>query len=127
MSVPAALPLQDGMKTGRPADPAKGVNGIIIMPAFNEAHDITAVVQAVRQETSLEVLVVDDASSDQTVELARQAGARVMSLSQNLGAWGAIQAGLRYACQSGFDFAMTMDADGQPMIVRTAPIPMTKE
>lgn len=89
------------------------INGIVIMPAFNEQRDIAAVIHEVQRATSLQILVVDDSSTDQTAEMARKAGARVMSLSQNLGAWGAIQAGLRYACEKGFDYAMTMDADGQ--------------
>lgn len=89
------------------------INGIVIMPAFNEQRDIAAVIHEVQRATRLQILVVDDCSTDQTAELAREAGARVMRLSQNLGAWGAIQAGLRYACRKGFDFAMTMDADGQ--------------
>lgn len=89
------------------------INGIVIMPAFNEQGDIAAVIHEVQRATSLQILVVDDSSTDQTAEVARKAGARVMSLSQNLGAWGAIQAGLRYACEKGFDYAMTMDADGQ--------------
>lgn len=89
------------------------INGIIIMPAFNEQRDIAAVIHEVQRVTRLQILVVDDCSTDQTAELAREAGARVMRLSQNLGAWGAIQAGLRYACKNGFDYAMTMDADGQ--------------
>lgn len=89
------------------------VNGIVIMPAFNEQRDISAVVRAVRRVSCLDILVVDDCSTDQTMDEARAAGALVMSLSQNLGAWGAIQAGLRYACQKNYDFAMTMDADGQ--------------
>ena len=113
MSMSAVVPLKPGKKAGPVAVPGSGINGIVIMPAFNEAQDIAAVITAVRRETALEVLVVDDASTDETIQLARQAGARVMSLSQNLGAWGAIQAGLRYACQNDFDFAMTMDADGQ--------------
>jgi len=89
------------------------LNGIVIMPAYNEERDISAVIRAVRQISQLEILVVDDASTDGTAERARKAGARVLCLSQNLGAWGAIQAGLRYACQKDFDYAMTMDADGQ--------------
>ena len=86
---------------------------IVVIPAFNEQRDIEAVVREVRRLSGFPVLVVDDCSTDRTVALAREAGAKVIPLSQQLGAWGAIQTGLRYACKAGFDFALTMDADGQ--------------
>jgi len=86
---------------------------IVIIPAHNEQRDITRVVREVRRESGLPVLVVDDCSTDRTVQQARKAGARVLPLSQQLGAWGAIQTGLREACRHGYQFALTMDADGQ--------------
>jgi len=93
---------------------AKGEHrGIVILPAFNEQRDIDTVVREIRRVSDYPVLVVDDCSTDRTVELARKAGAQVIPLSQQLGAWGAIQTGLRYACQQGYTVAMTMDADGQ--------------
>lgn len=60
-----------------------------------------------------EVLVVNDASSDNTAGQARAAGALVLNLSQQLGAWGATQTGLRYAVRHGYSNVLTMDADGQ--------------
>lgn len=87
--------------------------GIVILPAFNEQKDIRAVVREIRRLSDFHVLVVDDCSTDRTVEIARAEGAQVIPLSQQLGAWGATQTGLRYACKRGYDFAMTMDADGQ--------------
>lgn len=86
---------------------------IILIPAMNEEASIARVVQEARQATGAPILVIDDASQDATVELARQAGALVLPLCSNLGAWGALQAGLRYAVAAGYDYAITMDADGQ--------------
>lgn len=86
---------------------------IVIIPAHNEASDIGRVIAEVREVTAFPVVVVDDASSDDTRELARSAGAIVIPLSVQLGAWGAIQAGLRYALSRDFEYAVTMDADGQ--------------
>ena len=86
---------------------------IVVIPAFNEQKDIGAVVREVRRVSGFPVLVVDDCSQDDTISLARAAGARVIPLSQQLGAWGALQTGLRYACREGYEFALTMDADGQ--------------
>ena len=86
---------------------------IVVIPAYNEQKDIGAVVREVRRVSGFPVLVVDDCSEDDTIARAREAGARVIPLSQQLGAWGALQTGLRYACREGYEFALTMDADGQ--------------
>jgi len=83
----------------------------IIIPAKNEAAVIADVVSAVRRiYTSAEIIVVDDGSTDETEQLARQAGARVVCHPISLGNGGAIKAGARAA--SGDIFVM-MDGDGQ--------------
>ena len=71
------------------------------------------VVAGVRANTPCDVLVVDDASNDATIAAAEAAGARVLSLSNQLGAWGATQAGIRYAQRRGYRTVVTLDADGQ--------------
>lgn len=86
---------------------------IIIIPAKNEAASIAQVIADIREHFSGTVLVVNDASTDNTAELACQAGAHVINLSFSLGAWGAMQTGFRYAHQQGYQIAITMDADGQ--------------
>jgi glycosyltransferase involved in cell wall biosynthesis len=86
---------------------------IVLIPAHNEATTIGDVVHNVRAQGVSEVIVVDDASPDDTAQVACEAGAKVVRLSLRLGAWGATQTGLRYASQRGFPIAVTMDADGQ--------------
>jgi len=86
---------------------------IVIIPAHNEAEDIGFVIGEINKHTNFPVVVIDDASTDNTMQLARQAGAVVVPLAIQLGAWGATQAGLRYALKNKFDYAITMDADGQ--------------
>ncbi|NEV62825.1 glycosyltransferase family 2 protein [Thiorhodococcus minor] len=86
---------------------------VAIMPARNEAVTIGAVVAAVRAEWRFDVLVVDDCSTDGTGDIARAEGATVIRLPLRLGAWGAIQTGLRYAVAQGYQTAVTLDADGQ--------------
>lgn len=61
----------------------------------------------------VDVLVVDDGSTDETVQVAREAGAVVLELSYNLGVGGAMRAGFRYALRHGYDTAVQVDADGQ--------------
>ena len=86
---------------------------VVIIPAHNEAADVAMVIGEVREHCDFPVVVVDDASTDDTASWARQAGAKVIPLAVQLGAWGAIQAGLRYAMANDFHYAITMDADGQ--------------
>jgi len=85
----------------------------IVIPAFNEAGSVGDVVRAVRSIYPYPVIVVDDGSSDTTRQEAASAGAIVLPLAINLGAWGATQAGMRYAVRSGHQLVITLDADGQ--------------
>lgn len=86
---------------------------IILIPAKNEVKTVGQVVSEVKARFAVTVLVIDDASTDDTAKVARAAGATVLPLPFSLGAWGAIQTGLRYASKHGFNTALTMDADGQ--------------
>ncbi len=83
------------------------------MPARDEAATVASVVEGVRGTLGCAVLVVDDASSDATAAVAHAAGATVLRLPLGLGAWGATQAGIRYARRNGFTNVITLDADGQ--------------
>jgi len=89
------------------------LNTAIIMPALNEQASIADVIHRVSASTGLPIWVIDDCSTDATAECARQAGARVISLPEQLGAWGATQTGLRLACREQLACVITMDADGQ--------------
>jgi len=88
-------------------------NCIVVIPAYNEVNDIADVIRDLRQHSDFPVVVVDDASTDDTASEARSAGAVVVPLPLQLGAWLATQTGLRYALNHGYDYAITMDADGQ--------------
>lgn len=87
---------------------------LVIMPAHNEANNIETVLDQIRAvDPTLHVLVVDDASADDTAARARRKGATVVSLPCNLGYGGAVQTGFRYAVEHGYDVGILMDADGQ--------------
>lgn len=88
------------------------MNCAVVIPCFNEARQIALVVGAVRQMLE-RVIVVDDGSTDQTVSAAKDAGAEVIRHVRNEGKGAAIQTGLRYAVQAGFEWALLMDGDGQ--------------
>ena len=86
---------------------------VILIPAYNEADIISGVIGDIRKYSDLPVIVIDDASTDDTVARSRSAGATVIRLPAQLGAWGATQTGLRYALRHGYKMAIAMDADGQ--------------
>ena len=83
----------------------------IILPAFNEAHSIEAVIQGVRKVCPQEeILVINDGSTDETEAAARTAGARVLSHPYNMGYGAAIKTGIRHAR---FRRLVFFDADRQ--------------
>ncbi len=88
------------------------------MPAYNEASVIGDVISETIKVLSgsqynAQVVVVNDASKDNTGSVAEKQGATVISHILNTGAGGATATGLSYAQQNGFDIAATMDSDGQ--------------
>ena len=96
----------------------------VIMPAFNEASVIGDVILDVKKvfkssPYSTELVVINDASKDDTSIIAKKSGATVVDHILNCGAGGATATGLSYAQQNGFDIAVTMDADGQHLATDT--------
>jgi glycosyltransferase involved in cell wall biosynthesis len=95
-----------------PLDPLACQNYLVILAAWNESEMIGKVVRDLRK-MSLNVLVVDDGSTDNTSQVAEDAGAVVLRHSTNLGKGKALADGYRYAAEEGYDAIVTMDADGQ--------------
>ena len=85
---------------------------VAVIPARDEAADIGVIVRRVRA-LGLDVIVVDDFSSDRTGAVAREAGARVLRLPFHAGSWTAMQTGIRAALDAGYRWTVTLDGDGQ--------------
>lgn len=84
------------------------------MPAWNEADVIDSTVTELRTVCpEVDVLVIDDGSTDATADLAAAAGAKVLRLPYNLGVGGALRAGYKFALREGYGQAIQVDADGQ--------------
>ena len=87
---------------------------MILVPAFNEEGAIAGVIREVNQVMpQVPVLVVDDCSSDDTVQRARAAGGDVLQLPHHLGLGGCVQAGYKLAHELGYEFVIRVDGDGQ--------------
>ena len=89
---------------------------LVFIPAWNEESSIAGVIEGVREALpDADLLVVDDGSTDATVERAHAAAARVASLPFNQGVGAAQQTGYVYGLRNGYDICAHLDGDGQHM------------
>jgi glycosyltransferase involved in cell wall biosynthesis len=98
-----------------PIQPIK--KAIIYLPAFNEAENIEQVINSLPRELSgvdqIEILVVDDGSTDETSLIAQRVNAKVISHHKNRGLGIAFQNAVNYAVINDADILISIDADGQ--------------
>jgi glycosyltransferase involved in cell wall biosynthesis len=96
---------------------SSGLRLLVVIPALDEERTVSSVIRGVPRQidgvTEVEVLVVDDGSSDGTAAEAERADARVISHAERLGVGAAFASGIRYAVDNGADLVVTIDADGQ--------------
>ena len=86
---------------------------LIIVPAYNEAGALPALIRSLCTVwPNCDVVVIDDGSIDGTRQSV-SGMARVVSLPCNLGIGGAVQTGLQIALQEDYDYAVQLDGDGQ--------------
>lgn len=106
----------------------KGQKLLVYIPALNEETNIEKVIRQIPNAmsgiVSVNCLVVDDGSTDKTAEVAKAAGAYVVSHSRNQGVGMAFQSAVQYAWDNAYDILVGIDADGQfdpaeiPMLIQ---------
>jgi glycosyltransferase involved in cell wall biosynthesis len=94
------------------ASAVRAQHTFVVVAAYNEGQCIAGVVTELRAQYP-NVVVVDDGSSDDTGERAREAGAWVLTHLINRGQGAALQTGISYALARGANLIVTFDADGQ--------------
>ena len=89
----------------------------VIIPAYNEQDSIALVIRDINSlsipSTQIEAIVVNDCSTDKTVDIASKLDCILIDLPVNLGIGGAVQTGFRYAYENNFGYAIQVDGDGQ--------------
>ena len=91
-------------------------NLLVIIPAYNEETTLPACLKELYErgvDKIADILVINDASTDNTKKAAINGGAQCISLIYNLGYGNALQTGYKYASQMDYDYIIQMDSDGQ--------------
>lgn len=86
---------------------------LLIIPAYNEELNIEKTVKDVINNTNYNYVVINDCSKDHTKEVCEKNHFNMLSLPINYGLTSAIQLGMKYAYQNGYDIAIQFDGDGQ--------------
>lgn len=87
---------------------------LIIIPAYNEEDSIAQVIDnLIENFPQYDYVIINDGSTDDTEQICKRNGYKVLNLPINLGIGGAVQTGYRYALKNGYDVAVQMDGDGQ--------------
>lgn len=87
---------------------------LIIIPAYNERENIARTVENIQKNASdFDYVIINDCSTDDTLQICRENGFNVINLPQNLGIGGAVQTGYMYGYREGYDLAVQVDGDGQ--------------
>ena len=87
---------------------------LVIIPAYNEEENIVKTVEDIKNNAKgVDYIVINDGSKDHTIDILREKKYNHIDLIQNLGLFGAVQTGLKYAEEHNYDVAIQFDGDGQ--------------
>jgi hypothetical protein len=114
----STLPMPGGKeladRRGLSAASARSTRVLCLIPAHNEAASLQAVIAELRiYSPDLDLLVIDDGSSDGTEAILEGLDVRWLHFPERMGIGGAMRAGLRYAGRLGYDAVVRLDGDGQ--------------
>ncbi len=91
-------------------------NFLIIIPAYNEELSIKNIIENIQNlNRSYNILIVDDFSTDDTYKISSKISPTIRH-AKNLGIGGAVQTGIKYAKNNGYDFCIQIDGDGQHIV-----------
>jgi glycosyltransferase involved in cell wall biosynthesis len=94
---------------------------LVFIPAWNEEKNLPAVIDEVAEGLpGVDLLVVDDGSTDGTARVGRERGAAVESFGENRGLPFGVAAGYAYAAEHGYAYCGRVDADGQHPVAELA-------
>lgn len=87
---------------------------LVIIPAFNEEGNLEKTIKDIKDNApDFDYVIINDCSTDKTLEMCRRHGFSYLNLPVNIGIGGAVQTGYRYAYYHGYDIAVQFDGDGQ--------------
>lgn len=87
---------------------------IVIIPAYNERDSILKTIENLKEKApDFDYIIINDCSTDNTMDICRYHGLNVVNLPVNLGIGGAVQTGYLYAYNHNYDIAVQFDGDGQ--------------
>jgi glycosyltransferase involved in cell wall biosynthesis len=87
---------------------------LVVIPAYNEAENIEKVLKEIKKDINYaDILVINDCSKDNTYEIVKKNGVKCITNVFNMRYAMAVQVGIKYAYQNGYDYVIQMDGDGQ--------------
>ena len=88
-----------------------------LIPAYNEENSIPSIVESLKSHfPQSTVVVINDGSTDKTLEVAQKLNVVILDLVNNLGIGGAVQTGLLFASRCKFNLVVQIDGDGQHIV-----------
>ena len=86
---------------------------LVIVPAYNEENNIVTTIDGLKKNKSIDYVVINDGSLDNTKEVCEKNNINFIDLPLNLGIGGAVQTGYKYAFYHDYDIAIQFDGDNQ--------------
>lgn len=87
---------------------------LFVIPAYNESLNIEKVLKEIEKDVDYaDVVVINDCSTDNTKEIVERNGVKCITMPFNVRYAMAVQTGIKYALENGYDYVIQFDADGQ--------------